>query len=307
VSIVLGIVLPVFAIIALGYAASRWRFVDDGGFRGLNFFTFSIASPCLLFNGGTSGHEGGGPAAFAFFIASMLIYGIALWLGRARLRQGIGAAGLFALNASFGNTVMLGIPLITAAFGQAGLTILLAILALHSMVLLSVATVVAEIGLHSQAPLSRVLRATLLGVLRHPIVMAVFLAFVWHGLGIPVPAPMRRVLELLGGAGPPLALFCLGGSLAGFSLVGARAEVGFASFLKLVLMPALAWGACWALGLSPLETAVAVVTSALPTGANAFLLARRYETGVGASGATVLLSTLISIATLSALLAYFKA
>jgi predicted permease len=56
-----------------------------------------------------------------------------------------------------------------------------------------------------------------------------------------------------------------------------------------------------------LETAVAVVTSALPTGANAFLLARRYETGVGASGATVLLSTLISIATLSALLAYFKA
>jgi predicted permease len=65
VNIVLGIVLPVFAIIALGYAASRWRFVDDGGFRGLNFFTFSIASPCLLFNGGTSGHEGGGPAAFA--------------------------------------------------------------------------------------------------------------------------------------------------------------------------------------------------------------------------------------------------
>ncbi|MCA3361734.1 MAG: AEC family transporter, partial [Roseomonas sp.] len=44
-SIVLGIVLPVFAIIALGYGASRWRFVDDGGFRGLNFFTFSIASP----------------------------------------------------------------------------------------------------------------------------------------------------------------------------------------------------------------------------------------------------------------------
>jgi predicted permease len=133
---------------------------------------------------------------------------------------------------------MLGIPLITAAFGQAGLTILLAILALHSMVLLSVATVVAEIGLHSQAPLSRVLRATLLGVLRHPIVMAVFLAFVWQALGIPVPAPMRRVLELLGGAGPPLALFCLGGSLAGFSLAGARAEVGFASFLKLALMPA---------------------------------------------------------------------
>jgi predicted permease len=55
------------------------------------------------------------------------------------------------------------------------------------------------------------------------------------------------------------------------------------------------------------ETAVAVVVSALPTGANAFLLARRYDTGVGASGATVLLSTLISIATLSVLLAYFKA
>ncbi len=60
------------------------------------------------------------------------------------------------------------------------------------------------------------------------------------------------------------------------------------------------------LGLSRLEVAVAVTTSALPTGANAFLLARRYATGADRSGATVLVSTLISVFTLAAVLAWFR-
>ena len=38
----------------------------------------------------------------------------------------LGAAGMLALDASFGNTVMMGIPLVTAAFGAEALAVLLA-------------------------------------------------------------------------------------------------------------------------------------------------------------------------------------
>lgn len=306
-TVVLEVVAPVFAIIALGYIAAQRRMVSEEGFRGLSGFVFALASPALLFAGGTAGGAAAaGGAAVAFFLGSLVLFGGALWLGGAVFRQGFGEAGLFALNASFGNTVMMGIPLILAAFGQAGLTVLLGILALHSMVLLGLATAIAEVGLHASAPWRRVLRATTMAMLRNPIVMSVALAMVWNALGLPVPAVVRRTLEMLGAAGPPVALFCLGGSLVGLSAAAAWRETVATGTLKLLVMPALVWACCIALGLGQLETAVAVTTAALPTGANAFILARRYRIGAERSGAAVLVTTLISVATLAGLIGFFR-
>ena len=52
----------------------------------------------------------------------------------------------------------------------------------------------------------------------------------------------------------------------------------------------------------PLWTAVAVLSAALPAGANVFLLAQRYDVYVQRSATVVLVSTVASIATLSLLL-----
>ncbi|MBR0672327.1 AEC family transporter [Neoroseomonas soli] len=303
---ILGIVAPVFAIVGLGYLAAARRLIDEAGFRGLNSFAFNLAAPALLFAGGTAGHAGGGPAAFAFFAAAVVLYGVALWLGTRRMEMPLGEAGLFALNCTFGNTVMMGIPLIAASFGQAGLSILITIIALHSMVLLTLGTVVAEFGLHRHAPWRRIVGATLAGIARNPVVVTVFVALGWSTIGLPVPGPMRRTLEMLGAATPAVALFCLGGSLAVFSTGQSWREVAWATVLKLAALPLMVWGGCVLLALSPLETGVAVMTAALPTGANAFLLARRYATGADRSGATVLVSTVISVFTLAAVLAWVQ-
>jgi predicted permease len=72
-------------------------------------------------------------------------------------------------------------------------------------------------------------------------------------------------------------------------------------------MPAVVWAVCVALDVPRFETAVTVVTAALPTGANAFLLAQRYRIEADRSGATVLVSTAVSVVTLSALLTWFRA
>lgn len=299
---VFAVALPVFALIAAGYVAAWRGWVDAGGFKGLNGFAFSFAAPALLFAGGTAGHAGGGGAALAFFGGAAVLWGGALLLARPAL--GLARAGTFALDVTFGNTVMMGIPLIAAGFGQAGLSVLLAILALHSMVILGAGTVVAEIAAHPGARAWPLLRATLGGVLRNPIVMAVLAALIWSQLALPVPGPARRTLELLGAAAPPVSLFCLGGSLRGFRSTGAW-RTALVVALKLLVLPALVWGFCRLLALPPLDTAVAVVAAALPTGANAFLLARRYATGAEESGAAVLVSTTLSIGTLSLALWWF--
>jgi predicted permease len=303
---VLEVVAPVFALIALGYGAARLRVIDEAGFKVLALFVFGLAAPALLFAGGTLQHEGGAGAALAVLPASVIIYWLAVVAGRRFLGLTLAEGALFALACVFGNSVMMGIPIIYAAYGDAGVPPMLAILALQTMILLGMATIVTEVGLNAAAPWRRVLGATAKGIGRNPVVLSVIAALIWSALGLPVPGVVRRFLELLGGASPPVALFCLGGSLYGLSVAAIWRETLAIAMVKLLALPALVWLFAILLNLSPVETAVAVTIAALPTGANAFILARRYATGADRSGSAVVLTTSISVLTLSVLIGHFR-
>lgn len=302
--VVLQVVAPIFAIILAGYLAALRNWIDAAGFKGLNSFAFTLAAPSLLFASGTAGHQGGGAAALAFFLGVGVLY-VGTLLGGRAAGLPLGANGMLALDAAYGNTVMMGIPLVVAGFGQEGLSILIAILALHSMLLLGAGTVIAEVAHNEKAAPLRLLAVTLAGMARNPVFVAVTAALIWSTLHLPVPAPARATLQMLGAATAPVALFCLGGSLKGFDARAGWRQTGVTVALKLVVLPILVWAIGRAMGLAPTELAVAVIAAAMPTGANAFLLARRYATGTDTSGAAVLVSTTLSVLTLSFVLAYF--
>jgi predicted permease len=303
---ILEVVAPVFALILLGYIAVRRGFIDQPTLKGMTLFVFGLAAPALLFAGGTRPNAGGGGAAVAQIGGSVLVYVATLLFARRVLRQRPAEAALFGLSCVFGNSVMMGVPIIVAAYGEAGVPPMLAILALQTIVLLGLATVMTEIGLNAAAPWKQLLRSTLIGIGRNPVVLSVIAALLWSSLGLPVPAVMRRTLEFLGGSAPPLALFCLGGGLAGMSAVALWKETLAITFVKLLLLPAVVAAIGVLIGLSPIEMAVAVTVAAMPTGANAFILARRYATGADSSGSAVVVSTTLSVLTLSVLIAHFR-
>jgi hypothetical protein len=303
---VLDVVLPVFFLIAAGYIAAKRGLVSTEGFAGLTAFVFFLASPALLFAGGTRPHEGGAGPALAQVGAAVLLYGVALLLARRLFKANAAEAALFGLACVFGNSVMMGIPIIVAAYGAAGVPPMIGILAVQTMTLLGLATVMTEIGLNAAAPWRRLLRNTAQGILRNPVVLSVTAALVWSALGLPVPELMRRTLDLVGAAAPPTALFCLGGGLAAIGAGGLWRETLAIATLKLLVLPLMTYAIAILLGLSPIETAVAVTIAALPTGANAFILARRYNTGADRSGAAVLVTTALSVLTLSALIGHFR-
>lgn len=304
---IIEVVLPVFALIALGYGAARLRLVDEAALKGLAFFVFAFAAPALLFAGGTQPHEPAGGAGLVTLIAGVAVFLAMLPVGRRALGLSLPEAALFAFACVFGNTVMMGIPIIVAAYGQPGLPPLLAILGVQTVAIIGMATVAIEIGLAASAPFGRVVKATVTGVARNPILLAVLLAMAWNAAGLPVPGALRRTLEMLGAASPPIALFCLGGSLFGLSAASLWRETALIALVKLVAMPAVTLGLCRLLGLTPVETAVAVTMAGLPTGANAFILARRYATGTDRSGSAVVATTALSVLTLGALIAHYRA
>ena len=304
---VAGIVAPIFALILLGAAARYRRLIDLPGLKGLNDLTFYLAIPALLF-----GSVIEAPSlrvldvAALYFGVCMVVFVAGVLLARRFLGAGIAQAGVLGLNACYGNTVMMGVPLVSSAFGAEGVAILLPIIALHSMLLLPIATMLIEAeGRGTRNPL-RIVAATLPSLLRNPIIMALVAAIAWRAIGIPVPLPLHRLLSMIGGAGPTLALFCLGASLPDFAAQGNMRETGLALVLKLLVQPVLVWAAAHLAGLDPLATAVAVLTAGAPTGANAFFLARRTQVAAASSAGTVVVATALSIVTLSVLLAYVR-
>ncbi len=301
---VAGIVAPIFALILMGAAARHWRMIDLPGLKGLHDLTFYLAIPALLF-----GSVVEAPSlrvldvAALYFAACMVVFTAGVLLARRFLGATIAQAGVLGLNACYGNTVMMGVPLISSAFGPEGVAILLPIIALHSMLLLPIATMLIEAeGRGTRNPL-RIVWATLPSLIRNPIIVALLAAIAWRAMDIPVPLPLHRLLAMLGGSGPTLALFGLGASLPDFAAQGNLRETGLAIGLKLIVQPALVWAAAHVAGLGPLPTAVAVLTAGAPTGANAFFLARRTQVAAASSAGAVVAATALSIVTLSILLA----
>ena len=302
-----AIIAPVFALILLGASARASRMLDAGGLRGINDLTFYLAIPALLFRSVIEASEVRllGPALL-YFGACLLVFACGVLLARRFLGAGIGQAGMVGLNACYGNTVMVGVPIVSAAFGDEGVAIMLPIIALHSMLLLPIATVFIEAdGREATRPLQAVW-ATLPSVGRNPVIMSMVLALLWRLLGIPVPVPLHRVLDMLGAGAPALALFGLGASLPEFAAQGSVRETGLTTVLKLLVQPLLVWAAAAAVGLPPLATAVTVITAGQPTGANAFFLARRTGVSTAASAGSVVVSTVLAVVTLSALLAWLR-
>ena len=105
---------------------------------------------------------------------------------------------------------------------------------------------------------------------------------------------------MFGGAGPPIALFCIGASLPALAHNTSWREASLACALKLGVMPFVVWVGARHLGTDGFPLQVAVIIAALPTGANVFLLAQRSSVPADASATTVAVATADSVVTLGA-------
>ena len=92
---------------------------------------------------------------------------------------------------------------------------------------------------------------------------------------------------------------------SGQSVRSGLAEASLATVIKLLLQPLLA--ACVLplfVDLKSVPGQAALILAALPTGANAFVLAKQFDIAVEQNTAAVLLSTALSVFTVSALLVW---
>lgn len=295
----LAIVLPVFALVAIGFAAAKTGYVPKMVGDGLGTYAYALALPALLFRTlSTADLPAMIPWGYwgAYFGAVVLVW----FMGQTAARRLFAAepreAVIVGLSVAQANTVMVGIPLILQAYGDAGAVPIALLLGINLPVTMTLATLLFEARGAGGAKAAA--GALARGLATHPILLAILAGLIANMFGLRVPGGMDQPLAALAATAIPCALVGLGMSLAAHGAAGQWGLVGFVSLVKLLVMPAivLLLGR-FVFDLQPLWLGAAVIFAAAPVGVNVYVFAARYKTGVAVASAAIAVTTLAAVVT----------
>ena len=299
--------LPFFALIALGYWAGRTRFFTEEATAYLTKFVFYFALSAMIFRFAANldlADVWDENLLIGYFLGTAAVYAIATIVAFAR-RRGIEEAAVEAQCAAIGNIGFLGIPMLALILGEAAVGVIVMMLAVD-LVVFSSLIVILITGSRDGRMHFGILRTVGLGLIKNPMIVAIVLGFAWSGFDLPIPDPMNEFLAILGAAATPGALFAIGASLASKS-AERLVVAGWLSFAKLVLHPALvAVGILVLFPVDPYTASVAISAAALPVAGNVYILAQHYGVAPQRVSASILVSTVLSIITVTMVIAWVQ-
>ncbi|RMD95016.1 MAG: AEC family transporter [Alphaproteobacteria bacterium] len=297
----LDVVLPVFLVLGLGYAA-RWRkLIGEGEVDALMRFTQGFAIPCLLFLAiaRLDLHATFHPALlFSYYAAAIAAFLLGMFGARtlfARPWEDSVAIGMCCL---YSNSVLLGLPIAERAYGAATLASNYAIVALHAPVCYAIGITVMEVVRARGSGLVTAARTVSGALATNALMIGIALGFLVNLTGLAVPGVVEDGLELMARAALPAALFGLGGVLFGYRPEGDALTILFICAVSLLITPALAWLLSRELSLAPEPMRAAVITAATPPGVNAYLFASMYGVARRVAASSVLAGTMASLVTI---------
>lgn len=306
-SVIINAVFPLFALILIGYLSARRRLLGPGAVDSLNKFVVYMALPALLFQAMAQitweqVNQPGFVVASSLAIATVFA---ASYLFDRRRRGRLADASIEGLAASYSNAGFMGIPLCLMLFGEASLPPVIITTLLTACALFAFSIVLIEIDLLGSPNVLRTARKVIVSLLRNPLVAAPLLGTLVAALGWPLPYAVEQFTTLLGAAASPCALITIGLFLAQGEPTEHHGTVWRIVGLKLLLHPLVTFVLVyWVFDMPPLWAATAVLLSALPVGTGPFMLAKLYEREPAITSRAILLSTVLSLITVSLLVAW---
>ena len=305
-SVILEISLPVFGLILCGYVAGITGILGKQSASALNGFVYYFALPALLF-----GFTAQAPLMVILnwnFIGSILFgslatYIVSLIIGWGIFGYRLPVIGIAALSSVFANTGYLGIPLFLTAFGpdHAGPAIVATVTV--NLVFVGGTICFLELaGKNGATPATTIINV-FKALSKNPLISAPLVALPFTVFGIELPVLASRFFDLLGSAAAPAALFAIGMSFVERGVKTHKGEISVFVFIKMLVHPFLTWVlVTYFFEVESFWASSAIILSALPTAAMAFVIAQEKMAYVSEVSSIIVLSTIISVITISTLL-----
>lgn len=285
----------ILAVIAVGAILARTGVIKEDRERlVLNRVAFYAASPALLFTSvaNSDAQTLFSPVIVVIFFATLATAAVYILASALFFRQDIPTTTMGAASACYFNSVNIGLPVSVYVLGEA--TYVVPVLVLQMVVFTPF--ILAGLGAEDAGGRSRVARIldSIRSALLSPVVIGSVLGLVVAVIGLQIPDPVMRPLEILGGASIPMILISFGASLRNTAPLATPADrpgTIVATALKLVGMPLIAWLIALGMGLSGDELYASVILAALPAAQNVYNYAASYQRGMILARDTVFLTT----------------
>lgn len=303
---VVEITVPVFGIGLLGYLATRLGWFSAQAGEGLARFVFDFAIPALLlrtFANADLPEDMPLDLIGSYYLPVAAFYLLGMLVAKYFYARPFDGQVITGFSFSFGNAVLLGLPLVLLTLGDTDSLPYFILLSLHPLSLLTVTTVLLEGNRHRDASPVNLIGKVFLGLLKNPILLGIVGGITLNRLGLPLTGALNTTAGYLQNSVAACSLFALGASMTKYRIAGQLKQSATVILGKNIAFPVCVYFACTQVfALSAQWTFIAVLMAAQPTGVNAYIFAERYGTAQALATTTVFLSTTVSLLTIPVLL-----
>jgi malonate transporter len=306
-----GLVLPFFGLIFVGYLTAKLARnpAGDGGSDAmgwLNVFIIYVSLPALFFKlvSKTPVEQ---LTRFDFVFSSMAvtytIFALVFGAGYLIRRNSFAESTVQGLAGAYGNIGYMGPGLALLALGEPAAVPVALIFCFENVLHFMVAPAMMALAGDEKRSPGQLVFGIAKKILLHPFILSTIAGVIAASLHFQPPVPVQRLIDYLAQAAAPCALFAMGVTLALRPLKRIPAEIGYIVPAKLILHPVLMYLVLSFVGnFDPVWVQTAVLLASLPTATNVFVIGQQYGVWQERASATILITTVLSVATVTMLL-----
>lgn len=307
---IIGLVLPFFGMIFLGALVARLTRQPLEALGWMNTFILYVALPALFFQliartpveQLTEWRYIFGAVLSTYIVFSVMFVGSVIFSG-----GDVAQSTIKGLAAAYGNIGYMGPGLALLAFGPEAAVPVALIFCFENIMHFAIAPFMMALAGGEKTPPLQLALSVLKRIALHPFIIATAAGVFAAIIRFQPPAAISTLLDYLAQAAAPCALFAMGVTLALRPLQRVPHELGAIAGLKLVVHPLICYVMLSLIGnFSEVWVFSAVLLAALPTATNVFVIAQQYDCWTQRASASVLLTTVLSVVTVTGLLYFIR-
>ena len=289
----LAITAPVFAMLFLGVALKRLRWIDTPFIDTASSLVFRGTMPTLLFLGVFKADLDAAmqPQLLSYFFLATVASFFVAWAW-AIWRVPFEDRGIYTQGAFRGNNGIVGLALATSMYGDYGLSVGSLLAALAILCYNALSAVVLAIYSPGVKPGAKAIARS---IVTNPMIIGVLLAVPIAYWKIPMPQWFLTSAEYFAQMTLPLALICIGGTLSLASLRRSSGTAIGSGLMKMVWLPLLSTFGAWLFGFRGADLAILFLYFASPTAAASFVMARAVGANHELAAAIIVITTLAAV------------
>lgn len=299
-NIIFNDIIPIFAVMALGYAGAKAQSFTPNQTQALNKVVLNFALPAALFVSITKATREmlfeDLTLTMISFIGLVVLFFVCYWVCRKVFKHSIAQAAVCGLTAGSPTIGFLGFAVLDPIYGTTTATgLVVAIVAIvANAIIIPIGMYLINLGgascgadQHSSGGLSAIINS-----IKQPVVWCPTLAVILVLLGIKIPEEVYPSFELIAHANSGVAVFAAGLALATVKF-SVNLEILWNSLFRVFITPLCIAIAAILFGITGEKLSMLTLACALPPAFSGIIIGSRYNTYVQDGASTLAVSTLI--------------